>query len=236
VATDKGSTLLGDWAPSSACPRLAKGPLSAKLGPEEGFVLSRVDGQTTFGAICSLVPFEPTLTISILKRLWLEGAIEVPGLDRPRQPPKAPSAAVPPQSSAPPQASASPAARPSGTAVPKAAPPAGTSGTQTPTAGKVPPGVELTAEQVRRIDQYYMTLEQKDAYALLELGRAADKREVKRAYFKLSKEFHPDRYFGKELGDYRARLTKIFQAIKSAFELLSDDERRTAYDESMRDR
>ena len=65
-------------------------------------------------------------------------------------------------------------------------------------------------------------------------ARTADVKAVKRAYFKLSKEFHPDRYFGRELGDYRDKLTKIFQAIKAAFELLSDKDRRAAYEDSVR--
>ena len=37
-----------------------------QLGPEEGFVLSRVDGRTTINDICALVPFERTLTEAIL--------------------------------------------------------------------------------------------------------------------------------------------------------------------------
>jgi len=61
----------------------------------------------------------------------------------------------------------------------------------------------------------------------------ADTREIKRAYFRLSKEFHPDRYFGRELGPYADRLSKIFQAVKAAFELLSDPGRRAAYEEAV---
>jgi hypothetical protein len=97
-------------------------------------------------------------------------------------------------------------------------------------------GLDLTAAQAQRIDELFAALQTRDAFALLELARAADKKEIKRAYFKMSKEFHPDRYFGKNLGPYRDRLTKIFQSIKAAFELLSDDARRAAYEESMKDK
>src|SRR5262249_22088307 len=95
-----------------------------------------------------------------------------------------------------------------------------------------PPGLDLTAEQARRIDELFATIDMRDAFELLEVAHGADKKEVKRAYFKLSKEFHPDRFFGKNLGPYRERVSRIFQAIKAAFELLSDDARRTAYLES----
>lgn len=94
-------------------------------------------------------------------------------------------------------------------------------------------GLEITAEQARRVDEFFAALERKDAFELLEVTRDADKREIKRAYFKLSKEFHPDRFFNKNIGPYRERLSKIFQSIKNAFELLSDDARRNAYLDSV---
>jgi DnaJ-domain-containing protein 1 len=94
-------------------------------------------------------------------------------------------------------------------------------------------GIDLTVEQARRIDDFYASLERRDAFELLETTRDADKKEIKRAYFKLSKEFHPDRFFGKTIGPYRERLSRIFQSVKQAFELLSDDARRTAYLESV---
>jgi DnaJ-class molecular chaperone len=95
-------------------------------------------------------------------------------------------------------------------------------------------GLDLTVEQARRIDDFFSGLDHRDAFELLEVDRTADKKEIKRAYFKLSKEFHPDRFFNKSLGPYKERLSKIFQSIKAAFELLSDDERRAAYLESQK--
>jgi hypothetical protein len=159
------------------------------VGPEEGFVLSRVDGRTTVAEICLLVPFDPDVTVTILKRLLLIGAIDIPGGERP--------------------AAQVPAAAPETLA-----------------------GLDLNAEQAQRIDAMFATLETKDAFELLEVTRAADKRALKRAYFRLSKEFHPDRFFGRNLGPYGERLSKIFQAIKTAFEILSDDARRAAYEQS----
>ena len=203
MATDPLSGL----APKDAVPRFKSvTPLAQMgLGPEEGFVLSRVDGMTRLGELLDLVPFEPERTVEILRKLWLAGAIEIPG--------HAPPVIV---------ASAPPSARSSAKihAVPVAA-------------ASVPEGVELTLAQVQNIDAYFTMLRDCNAFELLGLSQGADKKDVKRAYFKLSKDFHPDRFYGKNLGPYRERLSQIFQALKSAFDLLSDDDRRAAYEESV---
>lgn len=168
-----------------------------KLGAEEGFVLSRVDGRLTVGQICLLVPFDPDVTATILAQLVRAGAVEIPGSDIPE-----PLPALKP-------------AEPG-----------------TPVAATKLEGIDLTNDQARRIDEFFASLETRDAFELLEVGRDADKKEIKRAYFRLSKEFHPDRFFGKSIGPYRERLSRIFQSVKAAFELLNDDARRQAYLES----
>lgn len=103
-----------------------------------------------------------------------------------------------------------------------------------PVAATMLEGLDLTIEQARRIDEFFASLHTRDAFELLEVARGADKKEVKRAYFKMSKELHPDRFFGKNIGPYRERLSKIFQSIKAAYELLSDDARRAAYLDSQK--
>ncbi len=52
---------------------------------------------------------------------------------------------------------------------------------------------------------------------------------VKAAYLERAKVFHPDRYAGKRLGSYRARLEKIFRHVTEARDVLSDETRRAAY-------
>jgi curved DNA-binding protein CbpA len=52
---------------------------------------------------------------------------------------------------------------------------------------------------------------------------------VKAAYLDKVKVFHPDRYAGKRLGSYRARLERIFRRLTEARDVLSDEGRRVAY-------
>jgi hypothetical protein len=189
-------------------PRLKPTAMSAlKIDAEEGFVLSRVDGRSTVAQICLLVPFEPARTAAILAQLTRLGAIEIPGSEVVPEPIALPGPPQPAHGDKPPR--------------PRVTTPALA-------------GLDLTVEQARRIDELFFSLDERDAFALLEVERSADKKEIKRAYFRLSKEFHPDRFFNKSLGPYKERLSKIFQSIKAAFELLSDDARRAAYEESNR--
>jgi DnaJ-domain-containing protein 1 len=189
----------------------------AALGAEAGFILSRVDGVTTLGQILLLVPFDEPKTIALLLRLWEEGAFDLPGRKRPTPPP-------------PVTATAATTVTPPTTPTPTPAPRAPTRAPEPPESSEP---VDLTAEQRTRIDSFFAELDTRDAFALLGVPRTADAKEVKRAYFKLSKDFHPDRFYGKQLGPYKDRLTKIFQALRAAFDLLSDPERRRAYEESL---
>jgi hypothetical protein len=177
-----------------------------KLSPEEGFVLSRVDGRTSLEEICLLVPFPEAVSQAILRKLWEAGAIDVPGVARTLRRRSSAEQAGPPKPSP---------------VLPEA-----------PKESAAPDGT-LSDEQKKRIDVMYLSLEHKNAFELLEVERGADDRAIKRAYFRLSKEYHPDRYFGRQTGDHAMKLSKIFQALKSAFELLSHPERRRAYEDSL---
>jgi len=183
--------------PGSLVPQRGSAPLAdPRIGPEEGFVLSRIDGRTTLDEVVMLVPFEEQVTMVILRKLWEMGAIDVPGVARVVRSPSKPD-------------------------LPKITP-------QAPSDSGA-----LSSDQARRIDELFNELETRDAFELMGVSRDADAKEIKRAYFKLSKEFHPDRFYAVTLGDYGKKLSAIFQAVKSAFEMLSDDKRKAAYLETL---
>jgi curved DNA-binding protein len=67
-------------------------------------------------------------------------------------------------------------------------------------------------------------LEFKDYYKILGVGKKADDNEIKKAYRKLARKYHPD--VNKE-GDAE----KKFKEVAEAYEVLKDPEKRKAYDE-----
>jgi DnaJ domain/Tetratricopeptide repeat len=81
----------------------------------------------------------------------------------------------------------------------------------------------------RRILAMARLADGRDPWALLGVHERADPRHLKRAYFRLSKEIHPDRYFGQQLGSFAERLPVVFEAMSRAYaRLTSPDKARAA--------
>jgi curved DNA-binding protein CbpA len=201
------------------------------LTPEDYFVFTRVDGRATLGEICHLSGLGEPRTRSVLAGLRARGAILMPGDVWPRPAPRPAATAAPSTAPSVPPAPVVPSApRPTtspalarGVSSEKAVP------RSSPNVAAASGGVDLPDEVQRRILDVHVGLLDRDLFALLELDDEADKRVVKRAYFKLAKEFHPDRYFGRPIGDFAARLQDVFKRLTLAFDTLSDDEKRAAY-------
>jgi len=67
-------------------------------------------------------------------------------------------------------------------------------------------------------------MEYKDYYKILGVSKDASKEEIKRAYRKLAKKYHPDLNPGNKEAQER------FKEINEAYEVLSDDNKRRQYD------
>ena len=68
---------------------------------------------------------------------------------------------------------------------------------------------------------------------ILGVAGDADATDIKKAYRKLSRDFHPDRYFRKQIGDFKPRLEAIFKKVLEAYELLSDPATRAEVQKGM---
>ncbi|MBI4532343.1 MAG: DnaJ domain-containing protein [Candidatus Melainabacteria bacterium] len=74
-----------------------------------------------------------------------------------------------------------------------------------------------------------MTEFEEDYYAILGIGQAATPEEIRKAYLKLAKKLHPDRFPNDEKG--RAAAQAQFRRVTQAHYVLGDAERRTEYDQ-----
>ena len=64
-------------------------------------------------------------------------------------------------------------------------------------------------------------------YDTLEVAKTATKKEIKKAYYRLAKEYHPDHHKNDE-----AAVAK-FKAVGEAYRVLSDDAARAEYDRKL---
>jgi len=67
-------------------------------------------------------------------------------------------------------------------------------------------------------------------YELLSVAADADGGTIRRAYLEKSKRFHPDAWYRRDVGGFGPLLSKWFQRLSAAYQVLSDEESRAGYD------
>ena len=187
------------------------------LSAAEGYLLSRIDGATAWRFLREIGGIPPEDVDACLGRWLSEGVLEVvprpmasetsrPNDERDTATSSADAGEAPPST----DAEAAP------TSAPEFVAPA-IDETQLDEA------LDINVVIQRRILEFEASLG-RPYHELLGIEVGSDPKAVKRAYFKLSKEFHPDRYFRKQIGGYAERLDRIFKKVLEAHEILSDPE------------
>jgi len=151
-----------------------------RLTPSEGFLLSRIDGATSWASLRQIAGMPPDEVDACLARWIAQGIVALGD-----------------------------------------APPAGDGADAAPAADALDPSLDLSPELQRRILDFESRLD-RAYHELLGVATDADARTIKRAFFALSKEFHPDRYFRRNVGSFGPRLERIFKRVALAYEMLSD--------------
>jgi DnaJ-domain-containing protein 1 len=206
-----------------------------KLTPTEGFVLSRIDGRTSYDEICRLSSLGREETLTILRKLKRDTLILGPK-DKP--------VPIPPRKAPRPTAKSPAPERPRRTPPPVLVTNEMLRKAQEQAGGKAEPVEELPSvlerlddgspvapaelidghglpvETKRHIVRLYRRLRHLAPHELLGVPADADKATIKRAFAAASKELHPDRHFGKDLGGFRDQLAKIFARMTEAVQEL----------------
>lgn len=123
----------------------------------------------------------------------------------------------------------------SGLAAAVTVPPAGETRPILPTTSTEISALGVSPEDQRRITELYDKLNRTDYYTLLGVSATDDAKAIKRAYFALAKDHHPDRWFRKDVGALRPKIDAIFAAMTNALETLTNPQARAEYDSYLRE-
>jgi tetratricopeptide (TPR) repeat protein len=196
------------------------------LSPTDGYVLSRIDGTLSCREVLQLSPQSPTEVQRSLFGLLCTGVIEYLPL-----PPKrnvAPAPLPAPRPVVTPRAPVvSPPLPPQPRIAAQEPPP------QTPADPELLAERQAAAGQRREVEEAYAALKTRNHFEVLGLPRASSEAQVKEAYFRLAKRFHPDSQHDPLLSDLHAKLEAVFIRLGQAYEVLRNPRSRSAYEEDL---
>lgn len=207
-----------------------------QLTPTEGFVLSRIDGRVSYDEICRVSSLGREETLAILRRLKeakiILGSGEpaaspvTPPMRKDSRAASAPSLWREPKTPAPVMVTdemlreardKTKGKAPESTAQPGSALARLDDGAPVDP-GDLIDGHDLPLDTKKRIVRLHRRLRRLAPHELLGVAEDADPGMVKRAFTAASKELHPDRYFGKDLGSFKEKLAQIFARVTEAMQ------------------
>jgi len=189
------------------------------LTPADGYVLSRVDGTLSAREIVAMISLPRDETQKSLFALLSTGMIEylpLPPKARPRDPRKRPAAPV--------QMEAAPAPEPIVLLPP---PP-----TAAESAAQAAEHAAAAQDDPRRMEvlEAFAALKHHTHFQVLGLERTATEAQVKEAYFRQARRFHPDVHHDPALADLRDKIEAIFVRLGEAYEVLRNPRIRAKYE------
>jgi len=87
----------------------------------------------------------------------------------------------------------------------------------------------MDAQFLIEVETLATVLDQLDYYGVLKLDAGAGAADVKAAYYRESRLFHPDRYAAVESVEVRDMIGRIYRRINEAYTVLRDDQKRVRY-------
>jgi curved DNA-binding protein CbpA len=95
----------------------------------------------------------------------------------------------------------------------------------------------LSEEDLRlkkKVEELYDKLNEMSPADLLQANERSTIEEIKRTYYRLAKEFHPDRVYHSGDTDLKKKITAIFDAVAKAYDAMKDETTRAEYFRSLR--
>jgi curved DNA-binding protein CbpA len=95
------------------------------------------------------------------------------------------------------------------------------------------PREDIDTVFLAKVDDVFGSLRSLDYYTVLGVSRRASQDEVKRAFYRCAREFHPDRHFGDSSETMKSKLNAIFAFLNDAYKVLSRPAERAKYDNEL---
>ncbi|WP_226993942.1 J domain-containing protein [Myxococcus hansupus] len=108
-----------------------------------------------------------------------------------------------------------------------AVPPAAAVPPPPPTSADKGPGLDL--QQLADLEARCAKLDQLDYFELLALERTATPADIKRAFYRESRTYHPDRFFQMDSKELKERVNELYKRVTEAYYVLRDDTKRKKY-------
>lgn len=93
--------------------------------------------------------------------------------------------------------------------------------------------VVLDSSFIEKAEELCNRLPSTNYYELLNVTKRSTADDIKKAYYKKAKEFHPDRHFYLASDTLKNKLDNLFSTLTIAYKTLSDPKMRKEYDESL---
>jgi DnaJ-class molecular chaperone len=87
----------------------------------------------------------------------------------------------------------------------------------------------MDPKKLLEIAKIAQQIDKLDYYQILNVQRNANTQGIKEAFYKRSRQFHPDRYFNVGNEDFRQDVNKIYKRISEAYAILRNDRDRESY-------
>ena len=87
----------------------------------------------------------------------------------------------------------------------------------------------MDAQFLIELETLAEALDQLDYFGVLKLPQTAGPGEIKAAYYRESRAYHPDRYATVESASVREMIARIYRRVNEAYTVLRDDRKRIRY-------